>query len=239
MPREFETRNEMSVDATPEQVWDAIATGPGVDAWFMGRTEFDPGETVRTEFPGGHTVRYAVTAWDPPHRLAYRSEPRDDGEVHAFEYLVEGREGSTTIVRVAHSGALANWDEEYEAMREGDAIYAAKLATYLRHFSGRTGPSILVERAIAGTRDEAMARALAGLGLAGPVAEGERVRLVPDGLEPLEGVVDLAAPHALGVHTEHGMFHAFHAMGVLVAEEHRYDGGALRDWQGWLERVTA
>ena len=32
MAHPFELTNEFQVDATPEEVWDAIATGPGVDA---------------------------------------------------------------------------------------------------------------------------------------------------------------------------------------------------------------
>jgi uncharacterized protein YndB with AHSA1/START domain len=239
MPREFETRNEFTVDATPEQVWDAIATGPGVDAWFMGRTEIEPGESVSTEFPGGFTMRSKVTDWDPPHRLAYRAEPQENGEFHAFEYLVEGREGSATVVRVVHSGALANWDDEFDAMREGDAIYAGKLAAYLEHFAGKTGPSVLAQREQSGDRAAVMARLFDALGLSPTVAAGDRVRVAPDGLEPLEAVVDLRADHALGLRGDDALLRFFHGMGALVVEEHRYDGPAPRDWQGWLDRVSA
>ena len=37
MTREFEIKKEVEVDGTPEQVWDAIATGPGIDSWFTTR----------------------------------------------------------------------------------------------------------------------------------------------------------------------------------------------------------
>ncbi len=239
MPREFETSNEITVHATPEQVWDAIATGPGVDAWFMGRTEIEPGASVRTEFPGGFTLESSVTDWDPPHRLAYRGVPSENGEFHAFEYLVEGRAGATTVVRVVHSGALANWDDEYDAMQEGDAIYAGKLAAYLEHFAGRTGRACFVQQEKDGDRDAVMAAVRARLGLSGSAAEGDRVRLAPDGFEPFEGVIDVAAPHVLGVRTDDAILRFFHAMGTVVVEEHRYGGTAPRAWQGWLERVAA
>jgi uncharacterized protein YndB with AHSA1/START domain len=239
MPREFETTNEITVDATPEQVWDAIATGPGVDARFMGRTEFEPGKTVRTEFPGGFTMRYEVTDWDPPHRLAYRRDPAEGGDFHALEFLVEGRAGSSTVVRVVHSGALANWDDEFEAMREGDTLYWRKLASYVSHFPGATGPSVLLQLEQPGSREEVMARLRERLGVADGVAEGDRVRATPDGLEPLDGVVDYATPAALGIRTDDGLARFFHAMGMVVVEEHRYGGRELRDWQGWLDRVAA
>ena len=48
MPHEFELRKEITLQATPEQVWEAIATGPGIDGWFMGRNEVEPREGGRT-----------------------------------------------------------------------------------------------------------------------------------------------------------------------------------------------
>ena len=44
MAHPFEVSKEIEVDATPEEVWEAIATGPGIDSWFMGRNEVEPGE---------------------------------------------------------------------------------------------------------------------------------------------------------------------------------------------------
>ncbi|MDG4788001.1 hypothetical protein O7626_19000 [Micromonospora sp. WMMD1102] len=41
---EFELIHDITVPATPEQVWAAIATGPGIDSWFMGRNEVEPRE---------------------------------------------------------------------------------------------------------------------------------------------------------------------------------------------------
>ena len=56
MPHEFELRKEITLDATPEQVWEAIATGPGIDAWFMGRNQVEPREGGRSSMTiGGHT----------------------------------------------------------------------------------------------------------------------------------------------------------------------------------------
>jgi uncharacterized protein YndB with AHSA1/START domain len=107
MAHPFELTNEFQVDATPEEVWDAIATGPGVDAWFMGRNEIEPreGGTVRTIMRGG-TEESTVQAWEPPNRLAYRTPEGPDGALHAFEYIVEGRGRGSTVVRWVHSGFL-------------------------------------------------------------------------------------------------------------------------------------
>ena len=122
MAHPFELTHEIQVDATPDDVWEAIATGPGVDAWFMGRNEVEPreGGTTRMTFPGS-TEEGTVTAWEPPTRFAYRTPEGADGAFHAFEYLVEGREKGSTVVRWVHSGFLGeNWEAEYEGLSEGD-----------------------------------------------------------------------------------------------------------------------
>jgi uncharacterized protein YndB with AHSA1/START domain len=41
MPREFKISKEVTLEATPEQVWDSIATEAGLAAWSM-PTPVDP-----------------------------------------------------------------------------------------------------------------------------------------------------------------------------------------------------
>jgi uncharacterized protein YndB with AHSA1/START domain len=83
MGKEFETRHDAEVPATPEQVWDAIATGPGVSSWFVGRTEI-AGGTVRTAFGDGWIPDAHVTETAPPARFAYRTDTGDDGRFVAY-----------------------------------------------------------------------------------------------------------------------------------------------------------
>ena len=54
MAHPFELSHEIEVDASPEEVWEAIATGPGVDSWFMGRNEIEPrvGGATRMDLGG-------------------------------------------------------------------------------------------------------------------------------------------------------------------------------------------
>src|SRR5918994_3935837 len=201
MAHPFELTNKFQVDATPEEVWDAIATGPGVDAWFMGRNEIEPreGGTVRTIMRGG-TEEGTVQAWEPPHRLAYRTPEGADGALHAFEYIVEGRGKGSTVVRWVHSGFLGeNWESEYEGLSEGDPMYFHKLAQYLTYFRGRRATPVNVFGPQDADRDHAWKVFREGLGLPGPVALGDEVRLTPEGLPPMEGVVDYVSPSFLGV----------------------------------------
>ena len=60
---------EVEVPGTPEEVWRAIATGPGVSSWFV-PTEFEEKDgkpvAVKMNFGPGMESRATVTNWDPP-----------------------------------------------------------------------------------------------------------------------------------------------------------------------------
>ena len=145
----FENRQEAEVPATPEEVWAAIATGPGIDSWFMGRSDVQPGTggadgadgtggTVRTVF-GEYAPELDVTAWDPARRFAYRSGEAPDGRFIAYEFLIEGRAGGSTVLRTVTSGFLPgdDWADEFEAMTLGGEMYFRTLVEYLTYFAGR------------------------------------------------------------------------------------------------------
>ena len=62
-------RLEVEVPGTPEEVWEAIASGPGITAWFVPATvEGREGGTVTMSFGPGMEESGTVQAWDPPHR---------------------------------------------------------------------------------------------------------------------------------------------------------------------------
>jgi len=249
MPREFEIREEIALDATPEQVWDAIATGPGIDSWFMGRNEVEPreGGTARMALPG-YTQESTVTAWEPGSRFALRSDVNPDGTFMAFEYLIEGREGGSTVLRYVHSGILGDdWEAEYDALRKGDRMYLENLARYLKHFPGRTSTyDMFVPGPQVADPERAWAAFKGALGLTGTVAEGDPTRLTVDGLPPEEGVVEFARqPAFLGVRTSDGLYTLIHGyQDTVVVEHHSFSDEAdpertERAWQSWLDRSFA
>lgn len=247
MAHPFELTNEFQVDATPEEVWDAIATGPGVDAWFMGRNEIEPreGGTVRTIMRGG-TEESTVQAWEPPNRLAYRTPEGPDGALHAFEYIVEGRGKGSTVVRWVHSGFLGeNWESEYEGLSEGDPMYFDKLRVYLTYFRGRTATPVEAFGPAVPDRDEAWTTLHRALGLQSTPSLGDRVRLMPEGLPVLDGVVDWLSRDFLGVRTDDGIYRFMHiaAFGGITGVGHHVFDDALDQkeaeeaWGAWLEKV--
>lgn len=245
MARPFKVRTEIETDATPEQAWEAITTGPGMDAWFMGRNEVEPrmGGSARTTIPG-FTLESTVTGWDPPRRFLLETAEAEDGRFMAFEYLIEGR-GGKTLIRFVHSGFLPDddWEQEFEALKTGDPAYLQKLGQYLNYFRGRTatpiaafGPQV--------ERDRAWTVFKKALGLTGEAVEGSRVQSNLEGLPPIDGVVDYVSPDFLGVRTSDALYRFIHGLGGSVVLGHhifsKVDQKATeRAWQTWVDHAFA
>jgi uncharacterized protein YndB with AHSA1/START domain len=234
MGHEFERDDRVEVDATPEDVWTAIATGPGIDSWFMGRNEVADGK-VRQSF-GGYEPEHRVTAWEPLRRFAYRSDDAD-GRFVAYEFLVEGREHGSTVLRMATSGFLPgdDWAAEYDAMTKGTDLFFATLATYLRHFAGRTAVPVTVFGPMITDWTRARATLTAALGLPADPRPGDRAHAA--GL--LDGEVYFANEDTVGIRTPGALFRFLRGFaGPVIAGHHLFDGadpGAQeRAWQAWL-----
>jgi uncharacterized protein YndB with AHSA1/START domain len=218
MGHHFEQRHEAEVPAHPDEVWAAIATGPGIDSWFMGRSQVQPGAggTVRTVF-GDYAPELAVTAWDPAHRFAYRSDEAPDGRFVAYEFLVQGRAGGSTVLRMVTSGFLPgdDWAEELEAMTLGGELYFWTLVEYLTHFAGRfavpvtvfgpagtsSGPEGPEQPADPQEWTRTLASLCRGLGLTGSPSRGDRARFTVGAAGPAEGVVYFTNAHTIGIRT--------------------------------------
>lgn len=261
MTHEFEVRDEIELPATPEQVWAAIATGPGIDSWFMGHTEIQPGEGGKNSMSmPGFTQTSTVTAWEPGRRFAFRGDPAPDGTFMAFEYLLEARGGDATVLRFVHSGFLTgDWEEQYDALSVGDKMYLGKLASYLRFFPGRTASfSIMTWGPQVADADRVWSAftSVAGLSVAsvsdasvsdgsvsdGSVSVGDRGELAPGRSVPADAIVDYVAyPSFLGVRTSDSIYRFIRGyQNAVVVEQHSFDGDeAARKlsedaWQGWL-----
>jgi uncharacterized protein YndB with AHSA1/START domain len=245
MGEQFEHRRETEIGASPDDVWEAIATGPGIDSWFMGANEVDPGPdgTVRMIF-GQYTPSHRITAWEEGQRLAYGSGPEEDGRTIAYEFLVEGREHDATVLRMVVSGFLPgdDWEDEYEAMAQGGDLFWSTLITYLTHFRGRVAAPVTVFGPMVDDWDSAWAAVHRELGLSAPVAVGAPVRLTLDG-PAVDGQVYAANEQTLGVRTEDAMYRFLHGFrGPMMACHHLFVGvdaaRAERTWQVWLDRVV-
>jgi uncharacterized protein YndB with AHSA1/START domain len=239
MTHPFEVRGEITVDATPDQVWDAIASGPGVDSWLMGHTEVDSDRKTSTFDMFGHTATSAITAWEPRHRYATQEEKNPDGTFTALEWLIEARDGGGAVVRFVHSGLLGeDWEAEYNGLSAGDQAYLARLAVYLAHFAPRTATrSTFLPGPI--TKDS-WAAMTAAVGASTDAADGQPARLTVPGIEPVDGVVEfVGAPSVVGMRTGDAMYMLIHGYNdMMVATAHYFDdrdrSAETEAWQAWL-----
>lgn len=106
---------EFIVPGTPEQVWEAMATGPGNAAWFTPvAIEERVGGTIRFDFGENGDSAGEVTAWQPPHRFGYVEHGWGGGAPPlATEITVTARSGGKCLVRMVHS--LFSSTDDWEA----------------------------------------------------------------------------------------------------------------------------
>lgn len=185
---------EVEVEGSPEEVWQAIATGPGISSWYVphqveeregGQANASFGEGPEMQIPG------LVAAWEPPHRIVLTgSEP---GATLAFEWLVEARDGGSCIVRLVNTGFGEgdDWDAQYAGMRDGWRLFLRNLQLHLRHFRGQHATSMLPMAMWTGEREAVWARLLAALGLPASPGVGDRVRTSGDAPELGGTVIDV------------------------------------------------
>jgi uncharacterized protein YndB with AHSA1/START domain len=180
----------VEVPGTPEEVWEAIATGPGITSWFVPHeVQEKEGGAVRVDFGAGFGEASArVAAWEPPHRVVFVAE----GErALAYEWLVEARDGGTCVVRLVNTGfgPGEDWDADYDGMTSGWRIFLDNLRLHLTHFPGQRARAITPMRMLAGPSDAAFARLCAGLGVSPDLQVGDRFATSGAGVPTATGTV--------------------------------------------------
>ena len=134
------------VAATPEQVWDAIATADGISAWMV-PTRLDPQIGGAVSFDVGFWSHGIVTDYAPTRRFAYAEPwpiadhmPTADHDLSsltpiATEFLIESASGGSCVIRVVTSayGSGADWENEFFAEMIAGVI--PLLDNLARHFN--------------------------------------------------------------------------------------------------------
>lgn len=131
---------EVEVKGTPEEVWAAIATGPGVSSWFVPtRMEERNGGEIVSNFGPGMDSPATIVAWDAPRRFVAEGDLGMPGTPKvATEWTVEARAGGKCVVRVVHSlfASTDDWDNQLNGLEQGWPAYFRILRMYLEHFKG-------------------------------------------------------------------------------------------------------
>jgi len=184
---------EVDVPGTVEQVWQAIASGPGITAWFV-PTEVDGriDGKLSCDFGGGMVSSAKITEWQPPHRfVAEDSTWLQGGPPVATEWTVEAKDGGHCIVRVVHSlfASTDDWDGQLESTEHGWPGYFRVLRHYLQHHAGeRAGTFVCMTPS--GMGSAAAWQVLANaMGTKEPQV-GQHVQLAIPGAAELRGTIE-------------------------------------------------
>ncbi|MGB7448638.1 MAG: SRPBCC domain-containing protein [Ornithinimicrobium sp.] len=246
---------EIEVSGTPEEVWRAIATGPGITSWYVPHeVEEREGGTATASFGPGPEMQVPgrVAAWEPPRRVVF-----DGGEGVgglAFEWLVEAREGGTCVVRLVNSGFGEGqpWDDQYDDMVKGWQTFLLNLRLHLDHFAGRSATSSLPMATWPLEPDKAWHALTSALSMPQRPALDDRLELNPGGSGHLAGrlvdvaprrvalLLDVPAPGTAFVTAQgHGATCTLSVWAYLYGEDRdRLAAEVTGAWQGWLNTGT-
>ena len=180
---------EVEVPGTPEEVWDAIATGPGISSWFV-NAEIQ-GDRMTQHHGNGFDTTSRITASERPSRFAYEEEfqptPDASPSLVATEFLVEARSGDACVVRLVQSGFGTGdaWERAIESFKGGWPSALDDLRLYLTHFAGEPVAGFATGRELG--PGDAWATVRESLGLPDDINLGDRVET--HGTPPFAGTV--------------------------------------------------
>jgi uncharacterized protein YndB with AHSA1/START domain len=132
----------IDIDATLEEVWQALTTGEGIARWFAPHAAVTPGEggTVSIGWDPKEMWETPITVWEPLRRMQTASEmpAKDGGAVRlAVDYYVEAH-GGKVRVRLVHSGFddSGSWDDYIDGLDAGWTFFLFNLKHALERHRG-------------------------------------------------------------------------------------------------------
>lgn len=186
----------VQVPGTVDEVWRAVATGPGMTSWYVPSTvEEREGGATTSRFGEGDEMLIPGRAvvWDPPRRVCF--DGGEEGIAHGmtmtFDWHVEPGDDGTQTVRFIQSGFDPSPEGQAmrAAMAAGWSLFLQNLQLHLEHFSGRDGLPMLPSATGNGTLADTWQRLTAAIGIPATPAVGDRVRAEGADAPPLAGTV--------------------------------------------------
>jgi len=241
---------EVEVPGTPDEVWRAIATGPGISSWYVPHeVEERAGGAATASFGPGPEMQIAgrVAVWEPPHRVVFDGNVDDESEEDgsdggdtdeadadspdaglAFEWLIEAKDGGTCIVRLVNSGfgAGSEHDDWYDAMTEGWKLFLYNLKLHLQHFGGQTATAMLPMATWSGSNTNAWTTLADALDITAEPTVGERLEVGTEDTPTLAGKVSRVTPTYLALLVDEPA----PGTAFLAAERHQGDQAQVSIW---------
>lgn len=129
---------QVEVPGTPEEVWNAIATGPGVSSWFAPSTiEEREGGSLHFDLAPGIESNAIITCWKPFKQFAYEErEWNGDAPPLATEYTINPLAGGRCTVRLVQSlfSDSSEWDDQLDGFESGWSTFLPILRALLTYF---------------------------------------------------------------------------------------------------------
>ncbi len=259
--------HEIEIEATADQVWQALTDADQLTGWYVERAEVEPraGGKYFISWGEGMDGWGKIDVWEPPHRLRLVHLPAGGGdpgpndppleEPIIEEYTIEAA-GGTTVLRMVNSGIpdSADWDAFYDGTDVGWDGFFLALRHYLTYHAGQPRNAFWImapfmDRAEVGW--ERLTAALAELGTLSGLAAGDRYDITTSLGDHLYGeVVAMDPPSKLLLSVDpldHGLLEA----SIVPSPEHGYASVAVslwgpRDiaplqtrWEPWIKDVVA
>ena len=202
MAGEKKIERSVEIDATPEEVWQAIADGEELKRWFPLDARVKPGVggAVWLSWGEGSEWESPIEIWQPGKQLRTVDTMPVEGKEPlriAVDYIIEGK-GDTTVVRLVHSGFAADtWEDELDTMGAGWAAFLANLKHYLERHRGEPRTiAFFRHEPVPLPRPEVFRRATKALGIKDveSLKPGSRFTALTREGDRFEGVVRVAVP---------------------------------------------
>jgi hypothetical protein len=215
---EFDCSRAVVLPAPPEKVWEAVATTEGNAGWLF------PNPIDPTGVDAG--------TWDPPHRFGSRQQQGD--WFNDLQFEINDRGDGTSGLSYSHCGVFPpeGFETQNEGIQQHTDFYLHTLGQYLEYFQGSAvtyvgDPPGGIQGPASSATPDALARLQRALGISEHAGVGYELHLTPDGVEPIDGVIDYLTPNFTGIRTADALYcffgrGAFGApLGVTI---HAFDG---------------
>jgi uncharacterized protein YndB with AHSA1/START domain len=142
-------RQQISIDASPQEVWDAWAKHDRIDKWFVDRQsgDMDRDAIVRWAWDAfGIDLEIHVFEARRGEYLAFGGG--EDASPRALQEIVLRQDGGSTVLHLANSGFLDGeaWDEEFRGVESGWRMALATLKYWLERHRGEPRTHVLAVR---------------------------------------------------------------------------------------------
>jgi uncharacterized protein YndB with AHSA1/START domain len=192
---------ELSVelDASPEDVFRAVADGTEIAKWLAPEARSTAPEggkkgSIWISWGEGMSAEHELDVYDPPRRLVHPSGKNGETKAPLYaEWSIEARDGGKTTLRLVHSGFSvgADWDDEYDAHARGWRLMLQNLRHYFARHAHAPASHLPFMAKVESRRGGLWKTLLARTGFSTLPKVGDPFRFATPSGEVLTGVVDL------------------------------------------------